>query len=85
MSSSSRPFSTLARTSAIFCLMLTSAAGLHEARGDTPRTSNGDFEESFATIIVKNCLNCHNAADPKGGLDLTHEAGLLKREETQDL
>ena len=38
-----------------------------------------DFEKSFATIIVKNCLTCHNSTDLKGGLDLTQKNGLLKR------
>jgi hypothetical protein len=36
-----------------------------------------DFEKSFARIVVKNCVRCHNPSDLKGGLDLTRKEGLL--------
>jgi len=39
---------------------------------------SSEFEESFARIIVKNCLNCHNPSDRKGGLDLSQKDGLFK-------
>ena len=39
---------------------------------------SSDFETSFARIIVKNCLNCHNPSDRKGGLDLSQKEGLSK-------
>src|SRR5437763_633978 len=31
-----------------------------------------------AAVAIKNCIDCHNASDPKGGLDLTRHAGLRK-------
>ncbi|HEV3258671.1 MAG TPA: DUF1549 domain-containing protein, partial [Gemmataceae bacterium] len=37
-----------------------------------------DFEKSFAAVIVKNCLGCHNASERKGKLDLTSVEGLHK-------
>ncbi|HEV3263095.1 MAG TPA: c-type cytochrome domain-containing protein, partial [Gemmataceae bacterium] len=38
-----------------------------------------DFEKAYATVIVKNCLACHNATESKGNLDLTRKEGLLDR------
>jgi mono/diheme cytochrome c family protein len=46
----------------------------HTARSAEPRA---DFEKSFARIVVKNCLGCHNPTELKGGLDLTRKEGLL--------
>lgn len=37
-----------------------------------------DFEKSVAPLIAKNCVGCHNPTDPKGDLDLTQRAGLIK-------
>ena len=34
-----------------------------------------DFERQIAPILIRNCLRCHNASDPAGGLDLTREKG----------
>src|SRR5579883_2075514 len=39
---------------------------------------SADFEKSFAPFVVRNCVSCHNASDPKGGLDLTHREAVLK-------
>ena len=35
------------------------------------------FEQSVAKILIRRCLECHNATDKKGGLDLTQQKGLL--------
>ncbi len=32
-----------------------------------------DFERQIAPILIRNCLRCHNASDPAGGLDLTDQ------------
>jgi hypothetical protein len=37
-----------------------------------------DFDKSIAPILVKNCITCHNSAEPRGGLDLTHQEAVLK-------
>ncbi len=37
-----------------------------------------DFERDIAPLIAKRCLECHNARDVKGGLNLTTHAGALK-------
>lgn len=38
----------------------------------------GGFEQSIAPILVRHCLGCHNATDPKGHLDLSRRATMLK-------
>jgi hypothetical protein len=37
-----------------------------------------DFERDIAPLIAKRCLECHNARDVRGGLDLTTQAGATK-------
>ena len=37
-----------------------------------------DFERDVASLIAKHCLECHNARDAKGDLNLTSRAGLQK-------
>jgi hypothetical protein len=37
-----------------------------------------DFERDIAPLIVKRCLECHNARQPTGNLDLTSSAGFTK-------
>ena len=45
-----------------------------------PRAKSDDvlFEKTVAPILIKNCLGCHNPSDPKGELDLSVKASLLK-------
>jgi hypothetical protein len=44
---------------------------------------NVDFERTVAPILVKNCLNCHNASEPKGNLDLTRQETVAKGGKTK--
>ncbi len=37
-----------------------------------------DFERDVAPLIVQRCLECHNATDPSGGLDLTTFETLMR-------
>ena len=37
-----------------------------------------DFERDVAPLIVQRCLECHNATDPSGGLDLTSYETLMR-------
>ncbi len=37
-----------------------------------------DFEREVAPLIVQRCLECHNATDPSGGLDLTSYETLMR-------
>lgn len=37
-----------------------------------------DFEQTVAKIFIRHCLECHNATDLEGGLDLTRRSTLLK-------
>ncbi len=37
-----------------------------------------DFEQTIAPLLIKNCLECHNANDSSGGLNLSSGSGLLK-------
>ena len=41
-----------------------------------------DFEKDVSLIIAKRCVECHNADDPKGGLDLSTLPGLTKGGDT---
>ncbi len=42
------------------------------------RAYAADFERDFAAVVIRNCVGCHGADDPKGGLNLTTREGLLK-------
>ncbi len=35
-----------------------------------------DFERDIAPLLIKNCIECHSANEPSGGLNLTSLAGL---------
>lgn len=35
-----------------------------------------DFEGEVAPLLIRRCLECHNANEPSGGLDLRHLSGL---------
>ena len=37
-----------------------------------------DFEREIAPIIISRCLECHDSAQRKGGLDLTTREGMIK-------
>ncbi len=37
-----------------------------------------DFDRSFAAVVTRNCLSCHNASEHKGGLDLTRRQSVLQ-------
>ncbi|MFQ5733372.1 MAG: DUF1553 domain-containing protein [Planctomycetaceae bacterium] len=45
--------------------------------GPAARKTPG-FEKTIAPILIRRCLECHNASDVKGGLDLTSRKALLK-------
>ncbi|HEV3078176.1 MAG TPA: DUF1553 domain-containing protein [Gemmataceae bacterium] len=57
-------------------LALLTALLVPAARADAANAA--DFESAFARVVVKNCVNCHNATDLKGRLDLTQRQTLLK-------
>ena len=40
--------------------------------------AEADFEKSFAPIVIRHCVVCHNASDPKSGLDLTRHDAAMK-------
>ncbi len=37
-----------------------------------------DFERDVAPLLIKNCLECHKATDPSGGLNLSSHEGLVR-------
>jgi len=39
---------------------------------------NPDFERDVAPLILRRCIECHNATDASGGLDLTRQDAILK-------
>src|SRR5260370_1070323 len=55
-------------------------AGLAEgAFADEPGpTAPSEFEASFAAIVIRNCVVCHNPSDAKGALDLTSQSAAAK-------
>jgi mono/diheme cytochrome c family protein len=42
------------------------------------RAAAPDFEKSYAAIIIKNCLSCHNSSQSRGKLDLSRREGLFR-------
>ena len=40
--------------------------------------AESDFEKTFAPIVIRHCVVCHNSSDPKSGLDLTNADGAMK-------
>ena len=58
-------------------LVLTMLCGTASADEPTA-TAKPEFEKSFAAIVIRNCVGCHNPSDAKGGLDLTSEPGASK-------
>ncbi|HLJ12050.1 MAG TPA: DUF1553 domain-containing protein [Planctomycetaceae bacterium] len=37
-----------------------------------------DFEKTFAPIVIRNCIQCHNSSEAKGGLNLTSKSTALQ-------
>ena len=56
---------------------LGSLAGCGIASGSAPEDSLPDWERQVAPIVATHCLECHNANDSKGGLDLSTRASML--------
>jgi hypothetical protein len=63
-------------------------SGIEIWRGDVPVPSPGEpprrdtaearhFDAAIAPLLSRRCLECHNASDAKGGLDLSAEAAAL--------
>ncbi len=48
--------------------------GLSVQAGDAPI----DFDQQIASLLARHCLECHDGAEPKGGLDLSEAALLAK-------
>jgi len=46
--------------------------------GQAGRSDGPDFERDVAPLIEQRCLECHNATDPSGGLDLTSYETLMR-------
>lgn len=42
------------------------------------RSNQIDFERDVAPLVVQRCLECHNAAESSGGLDLTNQKNLMR-------
>ena len=45
---------------------------------DFPADHVAAFEAEVAGLLEANCLKCHPGAEPKGGLDLTRRAAIVK-------
>lgn len=46
-------------------------------KGVTPVASETSLEADIAVLFARNCLECHNASDHQGGLDLTRRGSAL--------
>src|SRR5258705_118258 len=51
----------------------------------TARAADSPFEKSFAPIVLRNCVGCHNPSEAKGGLDLTSKQTTLKGGKTGEV
>ncbi|HUE70372.1 MAG TPA: DUF1553 domain-containing protein [Pirellulaceae bacterium] len=40
--------------------------------------AEADFEKTFAPVVIRHCVACHNSSDPKAGLDLTSGTAALR-------
>ncbi|MSR58999.1 MAG: DUF1553 domain-containing protein [Planctomycetaceae bacterium] len=45
---------------------------------DLPASAAINFEQQIAPVLIRNCIACHNASEPKGGLDLTDPRRMLE-------
>jgi mono/diheme cytochrome c family protein len=58
-------------TAVLYCMVL--AAFCHSATGAPPAS----LDQDAAALLARNCLECHNGSDKKGGLDLTRRERAL--------
>jgi len=49
----------------------------HPLEGTTPAKSESSVDAQVALLLARNCLECHNASDHKGGLNLTSRQSAL--------
>ena len=57
------------------CLFLALLAASVVAADDLPNQDQTDpFQSEIAPLLARHCLACHDAAEPKGGLDLSHRS-----------
>src|SRR5579872_823645 len=77
VSLSSIPKTTALVFAALMVAFLFAAVALRETAADDP-TKKADPvadakspDAAVAVVLARNCLECHNASDRKGGLDLT--------------
>ena len=66
------------RVPALLMLPLLACFAVADEIPDFPAEHVAAFEAEVAGILEANCLKCHSGAEPKGGLDLTQRAAILK-------
>ena len=59
------------------CFTMTVLAGLVFPALLLPAQGNVSFEKEIVPLLAKRCLECHNARDEKGGLDLSNRKAAL--------
>ncbi len=57
----------------VFAIVLSSPLVL---MAEEPSQADREFESRIAPLLASSCVECHNARDHQGGLDLTRESGL---------
>ncbi len=62
----------------LLSLLCVNAAISAEPVRKATRPNSTDVTAAAMQLLSANCLSCHNAEKHKGGLDLSHRAGLLK-------
>ncbi len=69
------------RSTLVLCLLASSIWGLARADGEEAEPEKvaaaRRFDEVVAPLLARRCLECHNASDNKGELDLTRSEGVL--------
>ena len=73
-----RRFTMSRNVTLIFVFVLSCTAAMPQnIRADDAPTPAESRESSVAVLLAQNCLECHNASDHKGGLDLTRRERAL--------
>ena len=56
----------------------TMAVLLALASGLTLRATETEFDRTVAPVLIEHCLDCHSGPKPKGSVDLTTVAAIMK-------
>lgn len=79
------PQHTLPLRQAVLLACLLAIGGFSPAVTGRGEEQGVDFERDIAPILLRSCIGCHNASDPKSDLDLTRHASLVRGGESGEV